>query len=218
MKQSSTPTTGRSRRHFLSIAALFAFTATWSARQKKVKSGLAVIEDNKLPERATPLSPAGSLSIYHLAQTCTACQLCVSACPSKILRPSNKLTSWMQPELSFEQGYCRPECVKCAEVCPTGAIHTITPAEKSAIQIGHAVWISKNCIAITDKAACDDCARHCPADAIQLIALDDKNTDSPKIPAVDTERCTGCGACEHVCPARPFSAIYVEGHEHHRLI
>ena len=31
-------------------------------------------------------------------------------------------------------------------------------------------------------------------------------------------RCIGCGACENLCPSRPFSAIYVEGHERHRYI
>jgi len=30
--------------------------------------------------------------------------------------------------------------------------------------------------------------------------------------------CIGCGACENLCPARPFSAIYIEGHENHRTI
>ena len=32
------------------------------------------------------------------------------------------------------------------------------------------------------------------------------------------ENCIGCGACENLCPARPFSAIYVEGHEIHRTV
>jgi formate hydrogenlyase subunit 6/NADH:ubiquinone oxidoreductase subunit I len=43
-----------------------------------------------------------------------------------------------------------------------------------------------------------------------------KGKRSPKIPVIDIERCIGCGACEHLCPARPFSAIYVEGHERHK--
>ena len=38
------------------------------------------------------------------------------------------------------------------------------------------------------------------------------------IPVINTERCIGCGTCENLCPARPFSAIYVEGHEHRRII
>ena len=41
---------------------------------------------------------------------------------------------------------------------------------------------------------------------------------SLKIPVVNEERCIGCGACENLCPARPFSAIYVEGHEVHRVL
>ena len=37
-----------------------------------------------------------------------------------------------------------------------------------------------------------------------------------KIPVVNEEMCIGCGACENLCPSRPFPAIYVEGHEVHR--
>jgi formate hydrogenlyase subunit 6/NADH:ubiquinone oxidoreductase subunit I len=32
---------------------------------------------------------------------------------------------------------------------------------------------------------------------------------------IDSERCIGCGACEQLCPARPISAIHVEGVEVH---
>lgn len=124
----------------------------------------------------------------------------------------------MQPEMSYERGYCRPECAKCAEVCPTGAIHLASLAEKSAVQIGHAVWIKKNCICITDKMECGNCARHCPAGAIQMIPSNPEDETSIKIPAINTERCIGCGACENLCPSRPFSAIYVEGHVMHRTV
>jgi formate hydrogenlyase subunit 6/NADH:ubiquinone oxidoreductase subunit I len=43
---------------------------------------------------------------------------------------------------------------------------------------------------------------------------DDEN--SLRIPAVNEDRCIGCGACENLCPARPVTAIHVEGHEVHR--
>ena len=88
----------------------------------------------------------------------------------------------MQPEMSYERGYCRPECAKCAEVCPTDAIHLTSLAEKSAIQIGHAVWIKENCICITNKVECGNCARHCPVGAIQMVASDSGNPQSPKYP------------------------------------
>ena len=206
-----------SRRKFFSITALFAFFAV-SKAQKTVDGGLAVIEEKKIPKRTTPIVPAGSESLKHFSAHCTACQLCVSACPNQVLRPSEKLSSFMQPEMSYERGYCRPECVKCSEACPTGAIKPVSTAEKSSIQIGRAIWIKENCIVLTDKVSCRNCERHCPVAAIQMVAQMPENPDSPKIPAIDTERCIGCGACENLCPARPFSAIYVEGNERHRIV
>ncbi len=205
------------RRSFLSVLTLFAASSALKA-QEKVDGGLAVIEDKKIPDRQTPIVPPGAKSIRNFTQHCTACQLCVSVCPNQVLRPSGQLSSLMQPEMSYELGYCRPECTKCSEVCPAGAIHTITTADKSATQIGHAVWIQKNCIVLTDDVNCGNCARHCPTQAIQMIPLNAEDPNSLLIPAVNTERCIGCGACENLCPARPFSAIYVEGHEMHRTV
>lgn len=206
------------RRSFLLAAAIVTTGAALAQEKKKVDGGLAVIEDKIAPERLTPLTPPGSMSAQHFAQHCTACQLCVSTCPNGVLRPSTDLSKFMQPTMSYERGYCRPECTKCGEVCPTGAIKPITRADKSATQIGHAVWIKKNCVPLTDGVECGNCARHCPAGAIQMVPSDPKNGQSPKIPVVNEARCIGCGACENLCPARPFSAIYVEGHEVHREI
>ncbi|MBP3470652.1 MAG: 4Fe-4S binding protein [Paraprevotella sp.] len=207
--------TDASRRQFLAVTAMAAATSAVKAQKKKVDGGLAVIEDKKVPERVTPIVPPGALSLRNMASHCTACQLCVSACPNDVLRPSTKLATLMQPELSYERGYCRPECTKCSEVCPAGAILKITPEDKSATQIGHAVWVKKNCIPLTDGVDCGNCARHCPTGAIQMVLSDADNPDSPKIPVVNTARCIGCGACENLCPARPFSAIYVEGYTVH---
>ncbi len=207
-----------SRRTFIIGAALATTAAALAQEKKKVDGGLAVIEDKIAPERTTPITPPGSVSAENMARHCTACQLCVASCPNNVLRPSTDLSKLMQPTMSYERGYCRPECTKCSEVCPAGAIRPITRSEKSAIQIGHAVWIKKNCIPLTDGVECGNCARHCPTGAITMIASDAADPGSPKIPAVNTERCIGCGACENLCPARPFSAIYVEGHEMHRIV
>ena len=124
----------------------------------------------------------------------------------------------MQPVMSFERGYCRPECVKCSEVCPSGAIKKISKEEKSSTQVGHAVWVRERCIPLTDGQRCDNCERHCPAKAITMVPSVAGDEKSPKIPAVNEELCIGCGACEYLCPARPLSAIYVEGHPIHKII
>ena len=206
------------RRTFLVGAAIATTSAALAQEKKKVDGGLAVIEDKIAPKRITPITPPGSLSADNMAKHCTACQLCVAACPNDVLRPSTDIMKLMQPTMSYERGYCRPECTKCSEVCPAGAIRPITRADKSATQIGHAVWIKKNCVPLTDGVECGNCARHCPTGAITMIASDASDPDSLKVPAVNTERCIGCGACENLCPARPFSAIYVEGHEMHRIV
>ena len=206
------------RRSFLLGLAVASTAAAMAQEKKKVDGGLAAIEDKVAPERLTPITPPGSLSAQHFARHCTACQLCVSNCPNGVLRPSTDLSTFMQPTMSYERGYCRPECTKCGDVCPTGAINPITRADKSAMQIGHAVWIKKNCVPLTDGVECGNCARHCPTGAITMVPVDPKDERSLKIPAVNEARCIGCGACENLCPARPFSAIYVEGHEVHREV
>lgn len=206
------------RRSFLSATAVLAATSAVKAQEKKVDGGLAVIEDKKIPVRATPIVPPGAWSARHFARHCTACQLCVSACPNNVLRPSTEPARLMQPEVSYERGYCRPECTRCSDVCPAGAIRPITIEEKSSARIGHAVWIRKNCIPLTDGVECGNCARHCPSGAILMVPSDSEDPNSVRIPVVNAERCIGCGACENLCPARPFSAIYVEGHTMHSVM
>ena len=207
-----------SKRSFLLASALVSTAAMAQKKEKLMDGGLADIEDKVAPQRQTPLTPPGSLSFDHYAQHCTGCQLCVSECPNQVLRPSSDLMHLMLPEMSYEHGYCRPECTRCSEVCPAGAIKKIDKPEKTSIQIGHAVWIKKNCVVLTDEVECGNCARHCPSGAIEMVPLDHDNEDSPKVPAINEAACIGCGACEYVCPSRPFSAIYVEGHEVHRKI
>lgn len=206
------------RRNMLAVAGALAVTSVVKAQEKKVDGGLAFIEDKKIPKRQTPIVPPGSESIRNFTTRCTGCQLCVSVCPNQVLRPSTGLTTFMQPEVSYERGYCRPECVKCSEVCPAGAIQPLTTADKSATQIGHAVWVEKNCVVLTDGVECGNCARHCPTGAITMVEREPDSLDTKKIPVVNVERCIGCGACENLCPSRPFSAIYVEGHMMHRII
>ena len=206
------------KRSFLVGTALVATGALAQKKEKLMDGGLAEIEDKVAPVRQTPLTPPGSLSFQHFAQHCTGCQLCVSECPNDVLRPSGDLLHLMLPEMSYERGHCRPECTRCGEVCPAGAITPVDKDEKSSIQIGHAVFIQKNCVAVTDGVECGNCSRHCPVGAIEMVALREDDEESPWVPAVNEEACIGCGACEYVCPARPFSAIMVEGHEVHRSI
>ena len=203
------------RRAFLAGTALVAGAAMVEAKKKKLAEGVAALEEKKVPARETTPVPAGALSLKNFYSHCTACQLCVSECPNDVLRPSARLAHLMQPEMSFQEGFCRVECTRCSEVCPTGAIRLVeSAADKSAIQIGHAVVIHDNCVVVRDGVNCGNCARHCPVGAITMVPKEEGG--KLRVPAVNPEQCIGCGACEFHCPARPLSAIYVEGHEVHK--
>ena len=210
--------TSEGRRSFLLASAMLTTVAIAQQKEKMMDGGLAEIQDKVAPERQTPLTPPGSGSMRHFAQHCTGCQLCISQCPNEVLRPSSDLMHLMMPEMSYERGYCRPECNRCSQVCPAGAIKLISHEDKASTQIGHAVWIKKNCVVLTDDVECGNCATHCPTGAIEMVPSDPENDESPYVPAVNEARCIGCGACEYLCPARPHSAIYVEGHEMHKEV
>ena len=210
--------TSQSKRSFLIATTMVAAAAMAQKKDKIMDGGLAELEHKVAPERQTPLTPPGALSFDNLSKRCTGCQLCVSKCPNNVLRPSTDLLHLMQPTMSYEHGYCRPECTLCSEVCPAGAIQPIDSDKKSSIQIGHAVFIKKNCVAVNDGVECGNCARHCPSGAIEMVPLDTDDEEGPYVPAINEQACIGCGACEYVCPARPFSAIMVEGHEVHHNI
>ena len=207
-----------SKRTFLLSSALVATAAMAQQKDKIMDGGLAEIEDKVAPKRQTPIMPPGARSRQNFEKRCTGCQLCISECPNEVLRPSADLWHLMQPTMSYERGYCRPECNRCSEVCPAGAILPLKHEDKASTQIGHAVWIKKNCIPLTDGVECGNCARHCPVGAIEMVPSDPDDEASPYVPAVNEARCIGCGACENLCPARPFSAIYVEGHEVHKEV
>ena len=209
----------QSRRAFIVSGAIATATAATSkAQDMKVDGGLASIRRAEKPERQTPIVPAGSQSLKNFGNHCVACQLCVAACPNNVLRPSTALETLMQPEMSYERGYCRPECTNCSQVCPAGAIKPINIEEKSSIQIGHAVVNLSACVVNTDNVSCGNCARHCPVGAIRMVRKNPEDSNSLMIPTVNEERCIGCGACENLCPARPLTAIHVEGHEVHKFI
>ncbi len=231
---------GLSRRNFFSVAALAAAATPAALKAQQVErilmqvdGGLADIADKKRPDRKTPITPPGSQDARHMSSRCVACQLCVSACPNNVLVPSSRLATLLQPEMTFERGYCRPECVECSEVCPSGAIERITAADKTAISVGNAYYDRELCVVTRDGVPCTECERHCPTRAITLVPIDpeaaaaaqaaprnpwERRPPVPKIPTIDTTLCIGCGACEHLCPSRPLSAIRVEGNvTHHKL-
>lgn len=204
----------KGRRAFIaSIGMIGASAISAKAQNMKVDGGLAEVKDKVNPERSERLVPFGAGSVKNFYDKCTACQLCVSACPNGVLRPSTDLEHLLQPVMGYEKGYCRPECTKCSEVCPAGAIKPLAKGEKLTTHIGVAKVNLNLCVTRTDGVACGNCSRHCPVGAIVMV----KDPEGKfMVPSVAEELCIGCGACENLCPSRPISAITVNGLTVHR--
>ena len=191
-------------------AALKGIEARAQEVAKKTDGGFADVLPKQAPKRETPITPPGSLGARNFYRRCTGCQLCIAECPNNVLRPSTDLNHLMQPEMSFEKGYCRPECTRCGELCPAGAILPISKETKTNFHLGTAGVNTDLCLEATGKSQCGKCAQVCPTGAIMMVEQGDVRR-----PVVAEEVCIGCGKCEYLCPVRPISAITVNGREVH---
>jgi formate hydrogenlyase subunit 6/NADH:ubiquinone oxidoreductase subunit I len=208
----------RERREFLlnSGALLLGLTGVPEPARVIIQS-----KPTTIPERVTsPTSPPGSGSIAHFTATCTACHLCVSACPSRVLVPSLfefGLEGMMQPRMNFHSGHCNYDCTICMDICPSGAILPLGVERKRLTQLGVARFIKENCVVFTDNTACGACSEHCPTKAVDMVPYPNPANKPLKIPEIKPDYCIGCGGCEHACPTKPYKAICVDGNPVHKL-
>lgn len=161
-----------------------------------------------------PVTPPGSGSITRFTSRCTACHLCVSACPTQVLNPAlleYGFNGIFQPRMDYSVGTCTYECVKCSSICPSGAILPVALEEKKLVQIGKAKFVKSDCIVITKKTECGACSEHCPTKAVNMV-----KSEGLFLPELHEELCIGCGSCEHPCPSTPNKAIYVESNPVHQ--
>ncbi len=206
-----TPKTDHKRRDVV-IKSLLFLTGTTTVGKKRI---ISTKESTVKVVRTTPVAPPGARSIEHFSGTCTACHLCVSACPSQVLAPSfleYGITGIMQPHMDYSKGFCSFECTLCTEICPSGAILPLVQEKKKLTQLGVAKFVKENCIVNTENKECGACSEHCPTKAVNMVPY-----KHLVIPEVKDEYCIGCGACEHACPTMPYKAIYVEGKETHAV-
>jgi ferredoxin len=162
------------------------------------------------------ICPPGAAGDWRFVERCTACQLCVSACPTQVLQPALLeygfgVAGLMKPRLDYSAAYCNFDCRRCAEVCPDGALVLLPLAEKQVTRIGLARLDVEKCIVKTKGTDCAACSEHCPTKAVDTIPYG----ANLRLPQVNNDLCIGCGACEFACPAQPKKAIIVAGQRRH---
>lgn len=201
-----------SKRRFLS-----AFLTTGLATGTLLAQESIPLIPKKELKRQTPIAPPGALNFERFREKCISCHLCVSKCPSHVIKPAfldYGFGGIMQPKLYFDHGFCNYDCTVCSDVCPTDALTKLTMEQKHHTQMGQVQLIIENCIVYYDETSCGACSEHCPTQAVRMVPYKDTLT----IPEITPEICVGCGGCEYVCPAIPFKAIYVEGLSVHNTI
>lgn len=164
-------------------------TAALALFSGMVKAGL-IIKDKIVEKIKDIILPPGAVSKERMADKCYNCNLCVNNCPNKIIAKADD--KFPTVHLDYSKGFCKYDCAKCGEVCPTGAIKRLKLEEKQKTRIGMAMISEDNC------NQCGLCVEACPTHAI--IKTDGKP------PILNASKCIGCGACKNACH---FGAIEV---------
>lgn len=146
------------------------------------------------------LRPPGAASPGQFEWLCVRCGNCIRACPYAILH--NDLgqsgpTGILTPVLTFNNDYCRTDCVACGQACPSGALQPLTVQQKRSTRIGLATVNLDTCD-MAKGGDCRRCIQECPYHAIEPAG-----DDFDPFPRVLPSPCTGCGACQRVCPVTP---------------
>ena len=141
------------------------------------------------------LRPPGAVEEEHFLNECTRCNACREACPPQaIVRASRRFrraaeTPTIDP---IRQPCLMCEDFPCIAVCEPGVLLSSVPVRMGTVRID-----VSSCTAYQG-SSCTSCVDHCPVPGALTVVKGR--------PHVVEEACTGCGVCQHVCPA-PQNAI-----------
>ncbi len=166
----------------------------------------------------TLIRPPGALEEEMFLKRCVRCGECMKVCITGGLQPTlleAGLEGIWSPVLVPRVGYCEYRCTLCGQVCPTGAIGQLAPAQKAATKIGLAMIDKGRCLPFAHNTACIVCEEVCPTSPkaiwFEEVRLRDRRGREVvlKQPHVDLSLCVGCGICENKCPilGRPAIAV-----------
>ncbi|PSW19595.1 ferredoxin-type protein NapF [Photobacterium sanctipauli] len=123
---------------------------------------------------------------------CTRCNKCINACETQIITKGDGGF----PVVDFDRGECT-FCYRCADICPELLFHP--QAEQPWQQVAQ---INEGCLALSN-IECRSCGDMCEMQAI-TFKLQPGGVAKPNL---ETDSCTGCGACISVCPTSAITMV-----------
>lgn len=141
-------------------------------------------------------------SDYYLS--CIRCGNCLSACPTHILVQQSEpdLRTFLAPAVDFSESYCLPECTRCGDVCPSGALSKFSLQEKLNLTMASVVLEYEKCL-LYSQTECSQCKQYCEYGAVSFQKQAPYMTP---VPIFNEEKCVGCAACKIVCPENAIQA------------
>ena len=151
----------------------------------------------KIKEDRIVLRPPSARKDSTFYTSCLRCGNCVDVCPTSIIQLDQSLDnilSWHTPQLNYSKGYCLSDCVKCGQVCPSGALAPFSVGDKKSLLVGKAQLDLFTCL-LTKNKECDRCKSVCDYRAISIVHERLKSYIQ-----IDENKCVGCNACALICP------------------
>jgi ferredoxin-type protein NapG len=146
------------------------------------------------------LRPPGALPEKDFLARCLHCGQCAQICPFHciILRTGfNFLFGGAgTPQIFPRQAPC-VLCMQCSGVCPSQALQEV---DFEAAKLGQS-WLDRQvCFTWNKTLLCRSCFERCPKKGRAIVL------EGGVYPII-TQKCAGCGTCEHVCPAQAIMTI-----------
>lgn len=141
------------------------------------------------------LRPPGAIEEEAFLAGCTRCDACIKACPHDSIThaPARFRRAAGTPMIDpIRQPCWMCEDTPCITACEPGVLRRELP-----IRMGIARVDPTTCLA-HQGSFCTVCAEQCPVESAMEVVNGR--------PRIHEDRCTGCGVCQHVCPA-PANAI-----------
>ncbi len=143
-----------------------------------------------------PRPPGALADASEFLNTCESCHACANACPYDAIEHYGPAFGILEgtPYIDPAKSPCHwCEDMPCIAACPSGAL--VREDDEPVAPIGK-VSLDLNACLNTQGVLCDVCSYRCPTHVKAIRMVD-------RMPALETDRCTGCGMCVYHCEAEP---------------